>query len=582
MDEYVLQEQLDAVEALDWIASQSWCSGNTGMFGMSWGAFSVLQVAAHNPPSLKAIVPVHGTDDRFVEDIHFKGGCLLSANFSWSWVYTNYMMRPPDPALAGENWLEVWKSRIKNTPFILRAWVGHQSKDEYWKHGSISENYKAVKVPTFVFCGWGDGYRNAALRIVEKINAPARAIIGPWAHTYPHIAKPAPQIGFLQEATRWWDRWLKGIENGVDREPKVCLWMLEEAPPTPSYETRGGYWIAEDNWPSSRTGTDRFYLSRYSLTSSPNEQTELRVRTPISSGMTGGEWLPHGVGPEMPLDQSFEDVGALVFETNQLTQDYRILGTPIVSLKVMADQTHGIINVRLSDVSNDGAATLICYSLLNLTSRNGFEDPELLKPGDWFDIKIPLDAIAQTIRAGHRIRLSIGTNAFPLVWPAPTDTTCTVRTGPDSFLDLPFLPAREERGSVPVFAEPAIPAPPDIHWNRPVSRTREITRDVITGEVRRKYVKDDGSFVIREYGMGLDVVATLEYGCIDNQPLSAWGKQNISIKNYREEWETELKGQLTVTTLRSYFNVDARISASKNGTIVATREFREQIPRKFV
>lgn len=582
MDEYVLQEQLDAVAALDWIASQSWCSGQTGMFGMSWGAFSALQVAAHNPPSLKAIIPVHGTDDRFIEDIHFKGGCLLSANLSWSWVYTNYMMRPPDPALAGEDWLKVWTSRIKNAPFVLPDWVGHQSRDDYWRHGSIREDYDAVKVPTFVFCGWADGYRNAALRIVENLSAPARAIIGPWAHTYPHLAKPGPQIGFLHEATRWWDRWLKGIENGVDKEPKLCLWMLDEAPASSSYETRDGYWIAEDRWPPARNEIERLYMDEAGLTSVPGQPKERTIKTPMSSGMTGGEWLPHGVGPEMPLDQSFEDVGALVFETGPLMRDCRILGSPVVSLKLMADQTHGLINARLSDVRSDGSATMICYGLLNLTSRNGFEHPELLTPGEWFEVTIPLDAIAQTVRAGHRIRLSIGTNAFPLAWPAPTDTTCTLATGPGSFLDLPVFPDREYPDSVPEFRQPAIPQPPDIHWHRPVSRTRRITRDVLTGEVRRRYVKDDGSFVVGEHGMGLDVVATLEYGCIDDQPLSAWGKLDIRIKNFRGAWHTELNGELNVTSSFQSLKADGKITASHNGKLLATREFKEKIPRIFV
>ena len=145
-DEYVLQEQDDALEALEWIASQDWCSGNTGMFGMSWGAFSALQVAARKPPSLKAIIPVHGTDDRFADDIHYKGGCLLGAGLSWGSLYTLYMMRPPDPEISGETWREIWLTRFDECPLLLPEWMSHQSDDDYWRQGSISvaDNNKPV------------------------------------------------------------------------------------------------------------------------------------------------------------------------------------------------------------------------------------------------------------------------------------------------------------------------------------------------------------------------------------------------------------------------------------------------------
>ncbi len=582
MDEYVAQEQRDAVDALDWISSQAWCTGATGMFGMSWGAFSALQVAALNPPSLKAIIPVHGTDDRFGEDIHFKGGCLLSANLSWSWVYTNYMMRPPDPALTGDRWREIWKRRIERAPFVFRDWVGRQSRDAYWRHGSVCEDYGAITAATCVFCGWADGYRNAALRMAEHMEAPTRVVIGPWAHTYPHIAKPGPQIGFLQEATRWWDRWLKDIDNGIDTEPKICVWMLDTAPPAPSYEQRGGHWIAEESWPSVNTTSQTFFLNDRTLSEFAGATVERDVCTPLSSGMTGGEWLPHGVGPEMPLDQGHEDVGALVFETKPLSGDLQILGTPRVKLKIRADQTRGLLNLRLSDVAPDGKATMICYGLLNLTGRNGFEGPEAMTPGEWMDVSVPLDAVAQRLPAGHRLRLSVGTNAFPLVWPVPVKTTCTLMLGEASTLTIPTRPLNVPNAVEPAFESAAIPPPPAVEWQRPVSRTRRIERDVVSGEVSRVYIKDDGAFVLKETGMALDVVATLKYSCVDDDPLSARAELGITIKNNRDDWSTELDGRLVMTSEPTSFHVKATVIAKEGDQQVAKRMFDERIARTFV
>ena len=163
-DEYVAQEQADGIEALEWIASQEWCDGNLGMMGMSWGAFSALQIAALRPPALKAIIAVHGTDDRFSDDVHFMGGAMLYNNLSWGAQYFAYMARPPDPELSGPDWRERWFERIDNAPFVLRHWIANQHKNDYWRHATIAEDYGAIECPVYVVGGWADGYAAAAMR----------------------------------------------------------------------------------------------------------------------------------------------------------------------------------------------------------------------------------------------------------------------------------------------------------------------------------------------------------------------------------------------------------------------------------
>ena len=292
LDEYVVQEQDDCVEALAWIARQTWCSGVTGMFGMSWGAFSALQVAARRPPSLRAIIPVHGTDDRFADDVHYLGGCLSSVSLAWGALYQTYMARPPFRDGDTKAWLSAWKTRATQAPDILGAWVGHQTRDAYWRHGSICEDYGAIEAATFVVCGWADGYTNAAVRMAEHLQCPNRVLIGPWAHTYPHIALPGPQIGFLEEATHWWDRWLKGKKNGADAGPRVTFYMQDGAPPAPSYQYRAGRWISEATWPSPHVTARRLYLSGETLGDAPGPEDVLTIRTPLANAVNGWEWLP--------------------------------------------------------------------------------------------------------------------------------------------------------------------------------------------------------------------------------------------------------------------------------------------------
>ncbi|MBT6732193.1 MAG: CocE/NonD family hydrolase, partial [Acidiferrobacteraceae bacterium] len=120
-DEYSPRELADGVEVIAWIAKQDWCDGNIGMMGISWGGFNSLQIAALNPPALKAVVAIGTTVDRYNDDIHYKNGCLLYSNAWWSAVMLCYASRPPDPALVGECWRDMWLHRLQTQPFPLET-----------------------------------------------------------------------------------------------------------------------------------------------------------------------------------------------------------------------------------------------------------------------------------------------------------------------------------------------------------------------------------------------------------------------------------------------------------------------------
>jgi putative CocE/NonD family hydrolase len=204
-DEYLQQEQDDALEAIAWITAQPWCDGNVGMMGISWGGFNALQVAARRPPALKAIVTVCATDDRYADDIHYKGGALLVENLGWACTMFAYSSRPPDPALVGARWRDMWMHRLENTPLLIENWLSHQHRDSYWRHGSVCEDFKAINAAVLAVGGWADAYSNAVPRLLSGIRAPVRGVTGPWIHKYPHLAMPRPTIGFLQESLRWWE-----------------------------------------------------------------------------------------------------------------------------------------------------------------------------------------------------------------------------------------------------------------------------------------------------------------------------------------------------------------------------------------
>ena len=239
-DEYLQLELDDAVEVIDWITRQPWCDGKVGMMGKSWGGFNCLQVAAMRPKSLKAVLSVCSTDDRYADDIHYMGGCLLNDNHWWGDIMLAYQARPADPALFGEGWRDNWLKRLNEMPFWPAIWMKHPARDDYWRHGSICEDYGAIQCPVMLIGGWADAYTNAIPRMLEHLKVPRRAIIGPWAHIYPHDGLPGPAIGFLQEAVKWWDHWLKGAKNGVMDGPMLWAWLEDSARPTTTATYRDG------------------------------------------------------------------------------------------------------------------------------------------------------------------------------------------------------------------------------------------------------------------------------------------------------------------------------------------------------
>ncbi len=214
-DEYTEQEHQDALEILEWLERQPWCNGKVGMMGISWGGFNSLQVAALQPKQLKAVVAMGFTDDRYATDVHYQGGSLLAVDMlPWATLMLAFQALPPDPRFR-EDWREVWQGRLEKNPRFIELWLNHQRRDDYWKHGSICEDFSKINIPVYAVSGWADSYSDSVLRTLEHLSCPKKALIGPWGHGFPQNALPGPQMGFLQETLRWWDYWLKDIDNGI-------------------------------------------------------------------------------------------------------------------------------------------------------------------------------------------------------------------------------------------------------------------------------------------------------------------------------------------------------------------------------
>jgi uncharacterized protein len=581
-DEYLPLEQADAVEVIAWIADQPWCSGQVGMMGKSWGGFNCLQVAAHRPPALAAVLTVCSTDDRYADDIHWMGGCLLNDNHWWGAIMLAYQSRPPDPAIVGERWRDMWRERVEHLPFFPAIWASHPRRGAYWRQGSVCEDFSAISCPVMAIGGWADAYTNAVPRLLEGLAVPRLGIIGPWAHLYPHDGAPGPAIGFLQEAVRWWDHWLKGIDRGLMNEPMLRAYLQEWTPPATTRTAMPGRWVGEPSWPSPNIRFADLHFGAGVLAGDPQPGVHLSIRSPEYCGAAAGEWMGVAIDGEAPADQRLDDGFSLVFDTEPLAERVDILGAPVVSLTLSSDRPRAQVAVRLSEVAADGAATRVSYGVLDLTHRDGHDTPRRLPVDQPVHVVLKLNDCGHVFTAGHRIRIAISTAYWPLIWPAPDVATLTIDTAGCSFA----LPVRQPRADdVTVrFESPeaAAPAPQTIIAPGRLARLNAL--DLITDEARYRTVGEGGIFgegTIRFDEIGTEVTHSLtrDLSIRGDDPNSARYVIDQEIAMGRDGWRIGIVTRTEMTSTPTHFHLTGTVSTTENDEPFISREFDELIER---
>jgi len=586
-DEYTLEEHEDAVEIIDWLARQPWCNGRVGMMGISWGGFNALQVAALRPPALKAVITLCSTDDRYADDAHYMGGCLLNENMQWGAILMTYNALPPDPRIVGERWRDMWLRRLDGAVPFAELWSRHPWRNAYWKHGSVCEDYEAIACPVYAIGGWADGYSNAVPRLLAGLSCPRKGLIGPWAHNFPHNGRPGPPVGFLQEALRWWDQWLLGRETGVMDEPLYRVWMQESVPPAPQYDERPGRWVAETTWPSPRIETRRLYLNPGGLQGEPLRPTSMSFSSPQTTGIAAGEWCAFGAEGEMPLDQRQDDGRSLVFDGAPLEERLEILGAPIVELVCASNEPVAMVAVRLNDVAPDGASTRVTYGLFNLAHRESHEHPQALEPGKRYRLRVALNDAAHAFPAGHRLRLAISTCYWPIAWPAPSPVTLTVRSG-ESSLQLPVRPPDPADTALPPFEAPEA-APGSKHTPlRPLPFKRTVERDLTTGDVVYTLSSDGGEFGGHSLARLEEIDIELGYHLLKRHrignanPLTAKTELLQRVEMKRHDWSVRVETAVRVAAAANHFHIETELDAFENGEPVRRRRWDEKVPRRLV
>jgi len=599
LDEYTSIETQDGYETIEWLAAQTWCNGNVGMWGISYGGFASIQVAMLQPPHLKAIVPMYATDDRYTDDVHTIGGCVTAselAQYAVSQVAMNAM--PPKIEYAGSAWAKQWKERLEQTPPWLIDWLRHQTDGPYWRQGSVAPNYDRIQCAIFNIGGWNDEYTNSVFRMQEHcVTAPRKGLIGNWVHSFPDSAYPGPNLDWLHETTRFFEYWLKGVDNGVMDEPALTIFMREYTEPEAFPKMMNGHWHSEANYPIERLQVKEWYLGDRTLipaflSLTPQTARGLRGR---GDGGEGRDHFPHrptlgthaalcfggGVEPNgLARDLRPDEALSLTYTSDPLNEPIDIIGLPEAILFVSSTAPVAYVVVRLTDVAPDGTSSHVTTGILNLTHRDGHDQPKPLAPNEVYEVRVQMKAAGYRFLPGQRIRLSVASQYWPVIFPSPYPADNFIHRGAaaPSRLILPIVPMDEHTGS---------PQPPQFKITPPElievgsgsyeEGVWQIVEDVIKDSVTVKIY--DGDTTILPDGTRLFEAEKIDLTAYHHDPAHAQLVNEVDYQLNEHGYQTDIHASGSIRATATDFHIDVELQVKLNGQPFFQKAWLESVPR---
>ncbi|MCC6858596.1 MAG: CocE/NonD family hydrolase [Bryobacterales bacterium] len=439
-------EAQDGYDTVEWAARQPWSNGKVGMEGGSYLGNVQWQAAALTPPSLVAIFPAVASTSLYHNTFYHGGAFKLAVSYGWGAVrmplrimYPQYWHTEPyaPPELKYETIMwrlplgELDRASSGQAVRHWRDWVKHQSYDDYWRAISVEEKFDQVKVPAHTHGGWFDLLLNGTLNGFtgmrrnggsEIARRGAKMTVGPWGHG---PSRKFGDVDFGPEAMRrlferelqWFDHYLMGIDNGIDREPPVEIflmginrwvrfddWPIPGARPTPFYLSSGG---------SANTVRGDGTLGEARPSGAPSDHFRYDPNQPVPT--VGGNdccGLPVSAGPvdQRPVEDRHD---VLVYTSGILKEPLAIAGPVRMKLHAATDGPDTDWFIKLVDVHPNGFAMNIAEGILRARYRNGYDRPELLKPNQAYEFEIDMRATANVFLPGHRIRVDITSSNFP-------------------------------------------------------------------------------------------------------------------------------------------------------------------------
>lgn len=421
-------EALDGYDTQQWIGSQSWCNGKIGTFGGSYVGFTQWMPAPLRSPYLVTMFPTVTFSD--LHDAIYQNGAFRYELFGlWSYEMTS-------PYNLSQDSLETKISKIlMSLPLIdqdrklgwkvpfLRDWLIHPEHDRYWDRTSIGDNYPKIKASVYAIGGWYDILLKGTIDNYLKMTSPSvdpeirkkqKLMIGPWVHDYGK--RKVGELDFGEEADldeeelmlRWFDNQLRGVENGMDKEAPVKIFVMG-----------ANKWRFENEWPLARTVYQRYYFHSQGKANTLSGDGTLDLNLPADKVPDRFTYDPSNpvrtIGSMGPYDQQElekrEDV--LVYSTPPLKNDIEITGPVTALIYASSSALNTDFTAKLVDVYPDGRAIRICEGIIRADHRNPELTPTNIEPGKVYKFNIDLWATSNVFKKGHKIRVEISSSNFP-------------------------------------------------------------------------------------------------------------------------------------------------------------------------
>jgi predicted acyl esterase len=579
--EYTAQELDDLEVTIAWLAAQAWSNGKVGMYGTSWSGFNSLAAAMRRPPALKAICSIFASDDRYADDVHYFGGALKQLDLvDWPLYMFVENLLPPVPGIYGDGWREQWTLRMREAdPWSIRQ-LREQTYSDHWKQSSLIEDYGSIEAATMLVCGWADGYKNISLRGMANLRCPKRLLFGPWSHASTETCLPGPNADIVPEMARWWDRWLKGVDNGIDREPPIALFARRPTKPAADLKRMNGEWRFEPGWPLERSAEVPMPLD--------NAETPGRTRGHLDALEVRGDvgwtaWIScaGGLPWGQPADQRPDEAHSLGYEWGPLEHEVEILGYPRLDVTVTSSASVAYLSAKLCDVFPDGTSALVTRGLLNLTHRDSREEPAPLEPGAPYRVTFELEVASWVFEPGHRIRLDLAGTDWPNAWPPPGPVTLTVeRSG--SAIVLPTLD-----GPSPIAERPVLPPP--TREAHPLESSRGAEMPSVTWRIEHDIVAKE-TRAVTAYGgtsQGDELRPKTEewyegtVGVSTEDPGRAWVEAHATNTLHFPEATVSGDVRWTIRSDAEAYDVNLEAALTEEGEPVWSRRWQERIPREL-
>ncbi len=439
-------EARDGYDTIEWAASQPWSNGRVATQGGSYLGHNQWAAASQNPPSLVAAFPAVASTNLYANWITMGGAFRLAFNYGWG------VVRMPDRIMLPQYWHTAdyapeelkYENILMHLPLIdgdlksagyevshYRDWIRHESLDDYWQEINDEARFEQITVPAYSFGGWFDifvmgtingyvGMRNRGGSQIAREGS--RLMIGPWGHGASRRVGdvdfgPDAYVDQFEEELRFYDYWLKGIDNGLDSEKPVRIFYMGV-----------NRWRSEENYPIPGTEYRQLYLSSETGANSVRGDGKLSFDTPSRNGTDTYRYDPDNPVPTLggnnccgaptiagPRDQRpterREDV--LVYTSDVLTEPLTIAGPVSMKLYAATDGRDTDWMVRLIDVHPDGFAFPVSEGILRARFHQGLDRVSLLTPGQVYEFDIEMTGTANVFQPGHRIRVHITSSNFP-------------------------------------------------------------------------------------------------------------------------------------------------------------------------